>query len=611
MLGFLTASRDAGPLIDEAAADEFWHLMPQSDPFWAQSAISEALTELTTRAHPGRDQFRALLTLDQRAGNLSDTLLWNYTNEHIPSPSMEQKSWQAALTLSQSFARAYAYALWHIAGAAPSGGVREYAPAILLRLFQHRQVEFLLRPFRSKRPAPDCWVAVHWAYKYALAQGLLQQHAVVTRSHEERRSVSTLEREYIHVLLLEMMNRGQPSPYDAFFVNRMLPRWCTTLSLRSKDTLGSDDRSEDFLIVDPERPEGLMRASRATTGSHLCLDPYPMLVLINEEIAVLRNGVDSARAGSMLGRDRKLNLLHKVSAIYAPKPPPINRRGLRKPTASTVQAIVGLAHVIRMLRNERRRKAAVAPIALSGVEAARDGNAKKPAVAAVRDDDPPSTAPLSEFGVPHQVWHLKDRSESGCRFRGEFGDSNRVVPGALVAIREGEGAPWTLAVVRRRRTRIGDRVDIGVEFLGRSPHGVALVVDEPQGVESDEAAKNKRNRFNALYLPESAQHPTMPFKTLVLAAREFRVGRCLTLQSARATFTIRLKEPIEEQGEFAWLPYEVVDRRANEQPAPLSAADGMPTTAPSSEVQPEAVSSDALADVVTQVPEQRAASAGK
>ena len=615
MLGFLTPGRDAGPLIDEAAADEYWQLLPRSDPFWAQQSVSEALAELTTRAHPGRDHFRALLTLDQRAGKLSDALLRNYTNERVPSPALERKSWQAALALSQSFARAYGYALSHIAGAAPSRGLREYAPAVLLRSFQHRQIEFLLRPFISERPTSDCWADVHGACKYALAQGLLQQHAVVTRSHEERRSVSTLEREYLHVLLLELLNRGQVSPYDAFFVNRMLPRWCATLRLRVNDPQSpqaTDDGAEDYLVVDPERPEGLVRSSRASAGTRLCLDPYPMLVLINDEIAALRNRVDAARATSSSGRDRKLRLLRKISAIYAPKPPPILRRGQRKPTASTVQAIVGFSHVIRMLRNERDRKSVAASAILpEGTEVVgamalpvvgRGGNGPRPVE--------PDGESNGEFGVPHQVWHLKDRSDSGCRFRGQFGDANRVVPGALVAIREGVGAPWMLVVVRRRRTRIGDRVDIGVELLGRNPHGVVLASDEGNDGESQDAAKNKRNRFNALYLPESAQNPAMPFKTLVLAPCEFKVGRSLQLQSARATFTIRLKEPIEEQGDFAWLPYEVVDRREVAEHLPLQPADSKPTAMPSTRVQPRVVNSDTLTQLVTEEPDKRAAGAG-
>jgi hypothetical protein len=39
------------------------------------------------------------------------------------------------------------------------------------------------------------------------------------------------------------------------------------------------------------------------------------------------------------------------------------------------------------------------------------------------------------------------------------------------------------------------------------------------------------------------------------------------LASATAEYTVRLKDPIEEQAEFVWVPYEVVDRGATEQAA--------------------------------------------
>ena len=54
----------------------------------------------------------------------------------------------------------------------------------------------------------------------------------------------------------------------------------------------------------------------------------------------------------------------------------------------------------------------------------------------------------------------------------------------------------------------------------------------------------------------------MPFKTLILSPRDFKAGRCLILRSDDANYTVRLKEPIEEQDGFVWLPYEVVFRPA-------------------------------------------------
>ena len=43
--------------------------------------------------------------------------------------------------------------------------------------------------------------------------------------------------------------------------------------------------------------------------------------------------------------------------------------------------------------------------------------------------------------------------------------------------------------------------------------------------------------------------------------------------SATAEYTVRLKEPIEEQDDFVWVPYEVLERRGADYLAPDQAAD--------------------------------------
>jgi hypothetical protein len=52
--------------------------------------------------------------------------------------------------------------------------------------------------------------------------------------------------------------------------------------------------------------------------------------------------------------------------------------------------------------------------------------------------------------------------------------------------------------------------------------------------------------FAALYLSPSEQLPSMPIKTLLLAAREFRVGSVVTLLSSNATYRMRLNEPLQQ-----------------------------------------------------------------
>ena len=52
-----------------------------------------------------------------------------------------------------------------------------------------------------------------------------------------------------------------------------------------------------------------------------------------------------------------------------------------------------------------------------------------------------------------------------------------------------------------------------------------------------------------------------------MPADEFERDRCLILRSAGTQYTVRLKQPIEEQGIFIWLPFDVIERAAIERAA--------------------------------------------
>lgn len=169
----------AGPLVNVTAANHFWHLLPRNDPVAAQRAVSEALAELASRSHPNLDQVRALLGIDQLARSLADALLVDYAIGG--AQPRESAAWQSAFDLSRSFARAFEYALRYLRDEKPARGRPEYIPTVLLRLFQHRQVEFLLRPFVSQQSLPDCWIELHAAYSYAESVDLLTQPLVSRR----------------------------------------------------------------------------------------------------------------------------------------------------------------------------------------------------------------------------------------------------------------------------------------------------------------------------------------------------------------------------------------------------------------------------------------------
>jgi hypothetical protein len=267
---------------------------------------------------------------------------------------------------------------------------------------------------------------------------------------------------------------------------------------------------------------------------------------------------------------------------------------------------------MRMLRYEETRKFAAMPAVVPEVEeitiTVQGGYTQAPgggACAPDRSREPPSA---HEFGVPHQVWQLKDSSVSGCRLRAPVGDAGRVHPGSLAAILDDGTMRWSLVVVRRVKARIGDRVDIGAEYVGHSPRAVTMAVAGGGASSPGSPAQSQGELFTALYLRESAKQPVMPFKTLLLSATQLRGTQSLTLRSTTAEYSVRLKEPIEEQDDFIWLPYEVLGRQAIVQPSPEPAAHGATSLRPPAVPSSSGLDQDPQTDWLAPPPKRRVGS---
>ncbi len=549
MFGFTApASCDpADPLVNVAAVDDFWRLMPRFDPIRAQKKVSDALADFGVGEDPNVERLRALLVLDRRARNLADALLVNYTGQLSHGQSVERRYWQSARELSQGFASAYGQILRQLEHDVLPRTAREYTPLFLLRLFQHRQIEFLLQPFENRQADPGTWSQLNEAYQYAHSQRLLNVRQEIRRSHEMATVETTIEREYLHLLLLDLMAAGHFSPHDAFWVNQWIPGRWDALTLKSVRAAGAGGGTADHFVVDLDSSEGLVRVPASGAVRCLFLDPTPLLAQIDADIAARRD-VKHNEAGpsTMIGRGGRLKVLRKLRSVYSPKPPRVNRRGERNPVAVVVQAIVGLSNIVRMLRNEQRRAALIDPSITLEVEeitiTTTGAIVESTTVTGPNGERTTSPTSVPEAVVPRLMWEIRDRSESGCRLHGKAMSMTGISPGTLIAMREHEMAPWILAIVRRGGKPSADHLDIGVEYIGKEPRRVvATLLDDttPAG-----AAAAASRRFAVLYLQESARQPTLPFKTLIVPAGEGEENRSLVLRSGGTQHTLPLKQPI-------------------------------------------------------------------
>jgi hypothetical protein len=561
--GTLPATFPEGPdrMIGGMASETVSPLAPQDNPIETQQALCMTVTQLLRDGPPEFRQLDELIALERQALPLSEQLLTRYIEGYGPLHSFDWNTWHSALKLGQSFFDAYDHFLQHIRATADGNWI-ERERLVLVQLLHHRKVEFLLRFFRYKRRSTGHWRHVHASYRLARERGLLNDSAGVERMDGDRRAGRKLEHQYLQILLLEVMNSGHFSPREALWAYRWFECWCSEPSLQLAAVNGTLHFEPRGFVVDLGGSEGLTRDTNAR-GDLLYLDPSPLSVTIKQEIASLSDGATVPLRATPAVRAGRLALLHKLANLFAPNPAEIERRSERKAVALTVEAVAGFPYIVEELRRNGHRH--------------NDGNSS---TAAPGDDitvsplggptsSPPFTAgggsPASfsmtgPFDSIPRMWQVKDRSDSGCRMRGQIDNLNRVIPGSLIAIREGDKAPWTVAVVRWFRRLMVDHVEIGVEYLGRKPRFVKLVAGDDRELAMDVLPGSASRCFAALYLPPSERHPNMPIKTLLLPAGEFSAGCDVTLLSSSATYRLRLNEPIQQQFEFVWTSFGIIQK---------------------------------------------------
>ena len=530
----------------------------QADPIETQQAICEAITALMRDGQADVSRLEALLALERQTQPMIDVLLTRYVEGDAQIGSFEWKAWNAALRLSQAFCQAHEFFLQRIAAIA-GGYWTDPEPLVRVQLFHHRKIELLLRFLRYKKRSPEIWKQLHQTYRLADERDVLNRRG---------RTIGELEQQYLQILLLEVMNNGRFSPREALWAHRWFARWCSGPGLRLSRVNSSVHVEPKGFVVDLGGADGLKRLPAAGSdlpaGDLLYFDSAPLRVMIDQEMASLRNSAMPPDRATAAERAGQLALLKKLALLFASNPVEIKRRAERTPVALAVQAIAGFHYIVGELHRSGQRQS-------EGFSSAAAPDTESAASALVRPSLSPvfagaiAPAMTGVFGALPQVWQVKDRSDSGCRMRAQIDNLNGVIPGSLIAVRESETAPWIVSVVRWFRRLMVDYVEIGVEHLGREPRFVK--VTDCDGDVPVAEARNSSRCFAALYLPPSAEYPTMPIKTLLLPAHDLRTDADVTLLSSNATYRMRLSEPLQQQFEYVWTSFSLLDEVA---PPPLS-----------------------------------------
>jgi hypothetical protein len=556
----------ADALSDAEAAENFWDSLPRHDPIEMQRRLCDELAKGARWDKLDINRFRALRVLDRRAGRLLEGIVAEYAVWDGQSPALERPLWHAALEMSRSFAHDFDRFLRTVRAGAAGSAWQERTPELLIRLFQHREIELLLALFRYIKWPRGRWKSLHDAFRFATATGFATRVVPIGKRADGSIITVTPEQVYVRILLLQQLDGGQFRPEEIAWARRAIVDWSKSLGLRELAALPHEDESQNGFTVDLAGTKGLTRINATATGELLWLDTTPIAASINTAIAE-RDEVAVA-ALTTTQQAGQPDSLAKLQLLYAPQLKKVQRRGERTAVAlmSVEVTLGGLQGVFRALREGADREIAAAPVAvpyadeISITDVDRMRAARGPASAGFST---PSAG--AGYDVLRSTWHVRDRSDSGCRLRGRVADARRVVPGLLIAFRDHKVGGWTVAVVRRLNRLIGNNVEIGVEHLGRNPQRIILL-SGPDSPETGVASETRPDRFVALCLPESHTGLKIPIKTLLMPACEFVPGRVMTMLSTVKEVVIRLKEPLEHQADFVWTSFEPLKSGASSGP---------------------------------------------
>src|SRR5437762_230322 len=201
MLKFLTrAGKDPTPGIATVdSAEAFWRTLPGDDPLASQASICDALASINGSRATEINRLHALFTLERRSQSLLEALLSEYVSATSPSPERERKVRQSVLELCRSFAQAYECFLLHVRGNDVGAQWHAHAPAILVQLFKHREIDLLVALYRYEAWPRGRWSELNAAYEYALTSDLARRSVGADPRHGKTVNATTLEQTFIRI----------------------------------------------------------------------------------------------------------------------------------------------------------------------------------------------------------------------------------------------------------------------------------------------------------------------------------------------------------------------------------------------------------------------------
>ena len=555
MFSFSKVSRD--PLADPRSVGRWVAGFPAGDPLAVHGQVLAELgrvAERTARRTPSR--LAAVFELDARCAPLRESLTAQYIEHANRSSKIEHQLWSALFDLSQAFLLAYQAFAREMPARAHTAKWRELLPELVCRQVIQLGCDARTRLYRFEQWIPAKWAELHGLFSLACSQQIERVPLPVSKGGV----TSTIEHEYLMVLLLQLVNAGNLTPRQLDWIAGELPEW--TVALR----LNIEPSSVTSFYVDLASREGLKRRPAVPLeGRVLFLDTRPMHSMLTQNVMMLEQKIKAQPLSERTPkRTEQLGLLTKLASQVDPEFKPFARRGERTAAAGTVDAIVGFAKISGFLRDED-----LAGVPIMDAQGKSFGGTLELAVFGRNRNEgdrrvEQSRRRFAQFAAPGGPWEVKDISQTGFRLLAPMSVANAVTLGSLAAVRPQGQTAWTLGIVRRMKRLTADRAEIGLQVIANTLAGVDLVEQRKTAVDGNysvdgEVATISGRTIHGLFLALRKRETDVAVQSLVVPAAEYQPAKRLRLVAGKTSQPIRFGRLLEQQPDWVWATVESGD----------------------------------------------------
>lgn len=553
MFGFGKSTKD--PLADKKTVERWYASFPSSDPLGTHAAVLVELGVLAERNSPRTPaRLEAVFQLDVISEPLRRQLTAQYLEHGNRSTRVENQLWQALFDLTQGFLLCYHAFQGEVNAHAQNHRWQSLRAELIARQITHEGIDAKIRLYRYEQWIPARWVELHSLFQ-AACTAQIERVPLATLADG---LLTTIEQEYLRVLLLQLMNAGNMSPRHVQWVADQLPEWCSPLRLNIAAATPTG-----FYVDLGDRTGLRRRAPQALEGRVLFLDTRPIHAMLMQNVVMLEQKVrNDPLSDRNSRRTEQLNLLTKLASQVDPEFRPVPRRGERSSASGNVDAIVGFAKISGFLheevageltsnRSDTPNYGDTLEIATFG--RMRNENARMLEVARRR---------LSTYASPGGAWDIRDVSQTGYRLVAPMTIISQVTLGTLAAIR-GQGQPlWSLGIVRRMKRLTSERAEIGLQIIANNLVGVDLSSPkrgDPDYSVDGEVPTVSGRRFQGLFLSLRKRPDDAPIQTLIVPAGEYRPGKRLHMSATNTSHPIAFGRLLEQQPDWIWATVESLE----------------------------------------------------